>query len=1365
MFQKKHNPKLSPITSKRSFTNSDRPQSRIIFNRDLSPDGEPKIRLRGYYSDILGGNTLSKMTFYDGASNYENFMWNAFTEQHMPNGRDFLDSSYEPKVQLPYKVLYKSCPREVEILRRKKQFASLDLETLLRRLNIDTNLLMPKHEELEESGEKPKIILNYDQNDPAPFPAFLNLELFDDTEYDCRNPIEWIALGRFDTEIYKPVPGLALLPVLDEHRDLDPRTPYIEYKWVDVGMLNYDPYTRRYLVQKVDCNGRVLNHEGKPTIMGPDVFTRFKNEPLLISQYWVPRIQLMFRAEDPEIFARRVADACNSRRKTESLLRYELYVDCMPLDRVGEIDPAVVRRIVELTKKGLNVKDRDSMEELLFTLTTELRMEFSRTMNKIAFNRIVYDNPSEFAFVTLPDCIPEKWKVKGCISDIPSYPFEQYFKSFVFHTLLIKPEISQAITKVRTECQRVTSMSLFNSTTLKSAKVEEFEQIQSQATAQVSLFMRDSWIATLRVAIRTSLRDLGKGWFNLYEKNWTVYQISKMKRFMDVIKFYMQDALRYLVQDSLSSFVQMVLDACHSTMHLSEDFRWEGDLLTSPFKPKRNPLINLEIGIENNEVVFSYPINQIPMVFVNLFNKGIQSVQNIPQLEKLVLEDILFPDSTYLEAVGMYEPAIEELRKILTVVVMKSLIPMNSYATQYEQYIPIIQLDANAFLKELENKGTPPLELKNKIEMYEEMQDIIKARLPNSIVIGMFHLSVDNLRQRIVKKACEEYKMISRKLFERPNCIEEVVEKRDWIRTIPMKLEEYMGVASKAMEDYDLIEGFNYNLSNEDFAIKWNTVGWPHKINLQIEYALQSLSDDEEKYKKLQMHVANIPGLVDIGKAHEYANQCRRLYKELKEAQADSAKYNSREKLFNMPITSYEKVNSLIKDFEQYRLLWVTTSDWLRWYDSWMNDPLQSLDPDFIEKNLTDELGFTLNTKSDITFAKCLDMKLQDHVEAIEKVAEIASKEYSIEKILDKMSSDWENVNFEILSYKQTGTFIIKISDDISQMLDDHISTTQSLSFSQFKQTFEERIQKWESRLTTCQEVLDMWLTVQKQWLYLEPIFSSEDIVRQLPVESKRFQTVDRSWRKIIKMAVEDPRVISICGNLSLLMSLTECHHFLEQVEKGLSDYLETKRMVTFGPDKSIMEMISGDGEIVPFRKECFKPEGNVENWMLKLEEAMRKSLKQLLKDALDDYIETPRDEWVLKWPGQLVIAGAQAYWSAQVTEAISSGTLNSYLEKLLAQLDGLRRLVSFGILTKMSREILSALIVIEVHARDVVSNMADQLVKNVNDFEYYWMNDDFFIRAVNAEFPYGFEYLGNSDDDNNDSKYCCDDGVELKEE
>ena len=42
--------------------------------------------------------------------------------------------------------------------------------------------------------------------------------------------------------------------------------------------------------------------------------------------------------------------------------------------------------------------------------------------------------------------------------------------------------------------------------------------------------------------------------------------------------------LRYLVQDSLVSFTQMVLDGCHSTLELPEDFEWEENFHVSNYK-------------------------------------------------------------------------------------------------------------------------------------------------------------------------------------------------------------------------------------------------------------------------------------------------------------------------------------------------------------------------------------------------------------------------------------------------------------------------------------------------------------------------------------------------------------------------------------------------------------------------------------------------------------------------------------------------------------------------------------------------------------------------------------------------------------
>ena len=64
----------------------------------------------------------------------------------------------------------------------------------------------------------------------------------------------------------------------------------------------------------------------------------------------MPRVRLYFRAEDPEIFAKRVAEAFVKRKHTEALLRYNLYIDCMPMEGVGELDQASLKKMTEWAK-------------------------------------------------------------------------------------------------------------------------------------------------------------------------------------------------------------------------------------------------------------------------------------------------------------------------------------------------------------------------------------------------------------------------------------------------------------------------------------------------------------------------------------------------------------------------------------------------------------------------------------------------------------------------------------------------------------------------------------------------------------------------------------------------------------------------------------------------------------------------------------------------------------------------------------------------------------------------------------------------------------------------------------------------------
>jgi hypothetical protein len=59
-------------------------------------------------------------------------------------------------------------------------------------------------------------------------------------------------------------------------------------------------------------------------------------------------------------------------------------------------------------------------------------------------------------------------------------------------------------------------------------------------------------------------------------------------------------------------------------------------------------------------------------------------------------------------------------------------------------------------------------------------------------------------------------------------------------------------------------------------------------------------------------------------------------------------------------------------------------------------------------------------------------------------------------------------------------------------------------------------------------DVLEQWVTLQRAWMYLEPVFASKDIQQQLPMEAKRFAAVDRGWRKTMEATRRAPGVIKV---------------------------------------------------------------------------------------------------------------------------------------------------------------------------------------------------------------------------------------------
>ena len=78
----------------------------------------------------------------------------------------------------------------------------------------------------------------------------------------------------------------------------------------------------------------------------------------------------------------------------------------------------------------------------------------------------------------------------------------------------------------------------------------------------------------------------------------------------------------------------------------------------------------------------------------------------------------------------------------------------------------------------------------------------------------------------------------------------------------------------------------------------------------------------------------------------------------------------------------------------------------------------------------------------------------------------------------------------------------------LQAILDDQIVKTQSMRASPFIGPLEKEALEWDETLNRLQEVVDNWLACQATWQYLEPIFTSPDIMKQMPEEGDKFLQV-----------------------------------------------------------------------------------------------------------------------------------------------------------------------------------------------------------------------------------------------------------------
>ena len=143
-----------------------------------------------------------------------------------------------------------------------------------------------------------------------------------------------------------------------------------------------------------------------------------------------------------------------------------------------------------------------------------------------------------------------------------------------------------------------------------------------------------------------------------------------------------------------------------------------------------------------------------------------------------------------------------------------------------------------------------------KIRNLEAEISKIKSEIPSLLYFGIFVVSVEQFRQKVLKKRTKmhsallttllsrmreksmevvsEYRDIISKLKDPPSSIEEIDQKQAWMQTLPQILKNNDSKGRTALLSYDLLTPFNLQLSEQDAAIKWGAITMPTIIESQV---------------------------------------------------------------------------------------------------------------------------------------------------------------------------------------------------------------------------------------------------------------------------------------------------------------------------------------------------------------------------------------------------------------------------------------------------------------------------------------------------------------------------------------------------
>ncbi|OXU17488.1 hypothetical protein TSAR_016702, partial [Trichomalopsis sarcophagae] len=582
-----------------------------------------------------------------------------------------------------------------------------------------------------------------------------------------------------------------------------------------------------------------------------------------------------------------------------------------------------------------------------------------------------------------------------------------------------------------------------------------------------------------------------------------------------------------------------------------------------------------------------------------------------------------------------------------------------------------------------------------------------------------------------------------------------------------------------------------------DFLNDWEQ-GKPVEGHLRPDDALQQLQLFENKYTRLKEERDNVakakealellePGVISVNEdrmqvVFEELQDLKGVWSELSKiwAQIDE----TREKpwlsvqprklrlqldtmltqLKELPArlrqySSYEYVKKLLQNYTKVNMLIVELK----------SDALKERHWKLLMKHL--RVDWLL---SELTLGQVWDVNLQKNEGAVKDIILVAQGEMALEEFLKQVRESWQNYELELINY-QNKCRLIRGWDDLFNKVKEHINSVAAMKLSPYYKVFEEEALTWEEKLNRINSLFDIWIDVQRRWVYLEGIFSSSaDIKTLLPVETSRFQSISSEFLGLMKKVSKSPMVMDILNIPGVQRSLERLADLLGKIQKALGEYLERERnsfpRFYFVGDEDLLEIIGNSKNVARLQKHFKKMfagvasiilnedntvvigiasrEGEevifqnpvstinhpkINEWLSLVEKEMRVTLASSLASAVQDIKELKGEKmsssalmsWCDKYQAQIIILAAQILWSEDVETALQEFQDNvgsNPLDRVLFQVESTLNVLADSVLQEqplLRRKKLEHLINEFVHKRTVTRRLIYNNVSNPKAFEW----------------------------------------------